>query len=145
MIRPTDPVGAAASFRRDAAHRADPGDAAGRAMIRGLTRRMPLLFAMLPSALVLLAAMGAHAGVRSLVAVAFLLICPGLPWVWTLGTPTSPVRIMLAVAASVAIDVLVSEAMILSRWWHPWLGFGLLTAIGGCGLLLGWRRQAWRP
>lgn len=113
--------------------------------MRTLTRRLPFLFVSLPLALMVLTLVGAHAGVRSLVAVAFLLVCPGVPWIWTLGPTISPVRVMLAVAGSVALDVLVSEAMILSRQWHPWLGFCLLTAIGASGLLIGFRRQAWRP
>ncbi len=108
-------------------------------------RRLPIIFALLPVALVLLSVADTHAGIRSLVAVAFLLVCPGLPWVWTLGVPVTPVRVMLAIAGSVAIDVVVSEAMILAHLWHPWVGFGLLTVIGTAGVLLGARRQAWQP
>jgi uncharacterized membrane protein len=106
-------------------------------------RRMPFIFAVPPVVLVLLTVADTHAGVRSIAALAFLLLCPGWPWMWAFSGPDPLVTLILAVAASITLDVLVSEAMILSHLWSPRAGFVLLSAIGGLGLALGHRRKVW--
>jgi hypothetical protein len=107
-------------------------------------RRMPVIFLGPIFAMMLLTIAGAHAGLRSIAAVAFLLLCPGLPWMWTLKGADFLVGLIMAMAGSVAIDVVVSEAMILAHLWSPLAGFVLLAAIGGIGLVLGFRKDAWR-
>ncbi len=109
-------------------------------------RVTPYLFVGLTFALAAMGAAGSETGVRTLAAFAFLLVCPGLPWVWVLVDVEERVAVVVAIALSVAIDVLLSEAMIYLRLWSPVWGFVILTAIGGLGLALGAKRGYWdRP
>ena len=106
-------------------------------------RVTPYLFFGLTFALAAMGAGGSETGVRTLAAFAFLLVCPGLPWVWVLGDVEERVAVVVAIALSVAIDVLLSEAMIYLRVWSPVWGFVILAAIGGLGLALGAKRGYW--
>ncbi len=109
-------------------------------------RLTPYLFVGLTFALAAMGAAGSASGVRTLVAFAFLLVCPGLPWVWVLGDVEEWVAVVASIALSVAIGVVLSEAMVYLRLWSPVWGFVILTAIGGFGLALGAKRDYWdRP
>jgi hypothetical protein len=106
-------------------------------------RLTPYLFVWLTLTLAGMSAAGWETGVRTLIAFAFLLVCPGLPWVWVLGDVDERVAVVVAIALSVAIDVVLSEAMVYLRLWSPIWAFVILTAIGGVGLALGKRRVFW--
>lgn len=109
-------------------------------------RVTPYLFVGLTFASAAMGAAGSQTGLRTVAAFAFLLVCPGLPWVWVLGDVEERVAVVVAITLSVAIDALLSEAMVYLRLWSPVWGFVILTAIGGLGLALGAKRGYWdRP
>ncbi|MGA8113759.1 MAG: hypothetical protein WCA46_08870 [Actinocatenispora sp.] len=74
--------------------------------------------------------------VRLVPTVAFLLTAPG--WAITAvatGTRVSSARCAVAVAASLAVDVLAAQAMLLLGW-HPLPAFAVLLAVTGVALVL---------
>lgn len=112
-------------------------------MISG-KRFVPPVIVALPVVVAGLHLAGWQAGVLTPLALLFLLICPGLPWVWALKDIDPTVAVVAAVALGIAVDVLVSEAMIYLHIWSPTLAFVALTAISCAGLFLGWREGYWR-
>lgn len=83
---------------------------------------------------------------RSIIAFWFLLVCPGLAFIPLLRLPSRAVEWTLAVALSLALGVLVSEALVLARAWTPEGGLSCLIALSlsGAGLQLvriGWEAR----
>lgn len=108
-----------------------------------IKRFVPAVVVVLAAAVAGLHLAGWQAGMLTPLALLFMLICPGLPWLWTLEDIDPTIAVVAAVALSLAIEVLVSEAMIYLHVWSPAWAFVALTAIGFLGLLLGWRKGFW--
>ena len=71
--------------------------------------------------------------VRAILSLAFFLVCPGMAFVQLLRIEDWIVELTLAVALSIALSTLVSEAMIYADAWSPvtaGLGFIGLTLLG---------------
>ena len=74
--------------------------------------------------------------VRIVVAFWFLLVCPGLAFILLLDIESPFVQITLAIALSIAIGVVVSEAMLLFDVWSPRLGLFILANVSQIGVIL---------
>ncbi len=59
----------------------------------------------------------------------FLLACPGLAIVPLFGVRRRTTELMLAVAASLVLDTLVAETMVLAKLWSPTAGLAILAAL----------------
>ena len=57
----------------------------------------------------------------------FFLICPGMAFVRLLGIKEHVTELTIAVALSIALDIIVSETMVLINMWSP--GRALLTLV----------------
>ena len=70
------------------------------------------------------------------VVIVFLLSCPGLAWarLLKLGDPADLATV--GIAMSVAMTVVVAQAMALARWWSPGIGYLVLAAITVAGITL---------
>lgn len=71
--------------------------------------------------------------VRAILSLAFFLICPGMAFVQLLRIEDWIAELTLALALSIALSTLVSEAMIYADAWSPvaaGLGFIGLTLLG---------------
>ena len=72
-------------------------------------------------------ASGMGAPVRPAIVLWFFLICPGMAFVRLLGIKEHLTELTIALALSIALDVIVSETMVLSNMWSP--GRALLTLV----------------
>jgi hypothetical protein len=68
------------------------------------------------------------APVRPAIVLWFFLICPGMAFARLLGIKEHLTELTIALALSIALDVIVSETMVLSNMWSP--GRALLTLVG---------------
>lgn len=71
--------------------------------------------------------------VRTILSLAFFLICPGLAFVQLLRIEDWIAELTLSIALSIALSTLVSEAMLYADAWSPvtaGLGFVGLTLLG---------------
>jgi nucleoside recognition membrane protein YjiH len=68
------------------------------------------------------------APVRPALVLWFFLICPGMAVVRLLGLKDHLTELTLAVALSIALDLIVAETMVLSNLWSP--GGALWTLVG---------------
>jgi hypothetical protein len=78
-------------------------------------------------------ATGAQNTFRTFIAFAYLLICPGMAFVQLLDLPNYLMEWVLAVAASISIDLILSEIMVLTHLWSPTAAFfavGLFCTAG---------------
>jgi hypothetical protein len=64
-------------------------------------------------------ASGMAAPVRPAIILWFFLICPGMAFVRLLGIKEHVTELTIAVALSIALDVIVSETMVLINVWSP--------------------------
>jgi hypothetical protein len=64
----------------------------------------------------------------------FLLVCPGMALVPLLGVNNRWTELTLGVAASLALDTLVAEAMVLAKLWSPPAGLAILSAVSLAGV-----------
>jgi uncharacterized membrane protein len=71
---------------------------------------------------------GFDAPLRSIVVLAFLLVCPGLALVRLLRIREPVTEVTLGVALSVALAVVVPGTMLYAGAWSPQLGLALLIA-----------------
>jgi uncharacterized membrane protein len=83
---------------------------------------------------------------RPVVALWFLVICPGKALVGVLRISEKLTELTLAVALSLVIDAVVSEALIYVGLWSPKSSLAVIVAITMSGLALQggqafWRRQ----
>jgi uncharacterized membrane protein len=103
-------------------------------------RPWPLV--MIASALTLSAAiaLGAHGLVRGVLALWFLLTCPGMAIVGLLEIEDRLAEVLLAVALSIAIGMLLGLAMVLGHLWSPDAAAGLLIVLTLVGAVVQVRR-----
>lgn len=65
--------------------------------------------------------------IQPLIALWFLLICPGMAFIRLLEVGEPYIELTLALALSIALDALVAETLVLARLWTP--GGALLVLI----------------
>jgi hypothetical protein len=88
-----------------------------------------------PRILAVLLAAGAALGIfvlppgptRAILVLPFFLAAPGSAWCSGAGL-SGPVCVAFAIAVSLALDILVATALLLSGSWSPITGFGVLVA-----------------
>jgi hypothetical protein len=81
-----------------------------------------------------LAAAGLHLPGRTLVALAFVLLVPGVALVELLRLPSQHVSWCLAIAVSLAVNLLVAQAQLTVHGWRPLAG-QMLVALSSLVLL----------
>ncbi len=89
-------------------------------------------------------AVGGSSAVRTLVVVAFLLLCPGMAVVRAIGVGDPWAQLSLGLGLSVAIDILVSGVVALLGAWSPTAIFLILVGVSLAGAALDLRRLAHR-
>lgn len=72
--------------------------------------------------------------VRYAAVVLFLLTCPGLAWARLLKLGDAGDLATVGIAMSVAMTVVVAQAMALAEWWSPGVGYLVLAAVTAAGL-----------
>jgi hypothetical protein len=88
---------------------------------------------------------GVGAPVRTLLALWFVLICPGASLVRVLGLRDRFVELVVVAPLSLTLVTLTSVALFYGGWWSPPAEFGLLLALCMAGLIwsqFGWRQDA---
>jgi hypothetical protein len=70
-----------------------------------------------------------HDKIRAFVVLPFLLVGPGLALMNLLGLGDLLALVVLAIAVSLALEVIVSLAMLYGGFWSPSLGMSILTGI----------------
>ena len=80
--------------------------------------------------------------VRAVIAFWFLLVCPGMAFVGLLNIKELWIRLMLAIALSIAMTAVVAEAMLFFNTWSPLLGVFILVYLSLGGVILQFV-QAW--
>lgn len=94
-------------------------------MIRLITWSTIIIVSSLGVALAMVGDIGAP--LRPLIAFWFLLVCPGMAFLGLLHLKEHLTELTLAVALSLTLDTLVTEAMALNHLWSPkWGLFGLI-------------------
>jgi hypothetical protein len=88
-------------------------------------------------------AAGIHSPVRSVAALWFLLVCPGLAIVRLLRLRDVWAVATLAVAVSIGCDTIVAEAMLYTHTWSPGAALVTLMSISGLALLAGRLPDLW--
>jgi hypothetical protein len=71
---------------------------------------------------------GVHYPGRAVLAVLFAIAVPGVPIVALLELPDRLVQLSLAIAVSLAANLLVASILLVGHWWHPLVGLWLLAA-----------------
>jgi hypothetical protein len=75
----------------------------------------------------------------------FFLLCPGMAFVRLLGIKDHLTELTLAVALSIALDLIVAETMVLSNLWSPRGALWTLVGVSICGAALQLTRLPARP
>ena len=78
---------------------------------------------------------GIWASLRPVVALPFLVVCPGMAWARLLRVETELNSVLLGVALSLAIDTIVSTALLYAHQPSVQVNLGALVAITVGGLL----------
>lgn len=73
---------------------------------------------------------------RAIITTWFLLICPGMAFVKLLRIEEQAIELVIALAVSIAMSTLVSEAMALANIWMPRIALVVLMGISGVGVML---------
>ena len=74
--------------------------------------------------------------VRTVIAFWFLLVCPGMAFILLLDIDSPLVQVTLAIALSMALGTIVSEAMMFVNVWSPRLGLFILANVSLIGVIL---------
>lgn len=90
--------------------------------------------------------MVSHLGlpIRPIITFWFLLVCPGMALIPLLHIEEHWIEFIAAIALSLALDALVSQAMLLARIWSPQWGLVALigVSLGGAVLQISQSRYA---
>jgi len=81
---------------------------------------------------------------RAAAAFWFLLVCPGMAFVRLLRLHDALVEVSLAIALSIAIDIIVSETLVVSNSWSPGWALAIIALVSLVGVALQ-LRQAGLP
>jgi hypothetical protein len=76
---------------------------------------------------------GIGSPVRPVVAFWFLLLCPGMAFMWLFDLEDWYTELALALALSLTLDVIVSETMVLARIWSPTWALAVLAVVSTAG------------
>jgi uncharacterized membrane protein len=74
--------------------------------------------------------------VRGFVVFAFLLVAPGLAFIRLFHIQDWMVELVLSIGLSVSIDTIVALILLYTQKWFPLIGFGIILAITGIGVIL---------
>lgn len=66
----------------------------------------------------------------------FLLVCPGMAFIPLFEVESPLIQATMAIALSIALCTIVSEAMLFFDVWSPWLGIMILASVIGTGAVL---------
>ena len=108
------------------------------------TIRWPLIILISAFGIALMMVGNIESPIRPLLAFWFLLVCPGMAFVRLLRVDRRLTEWTLAIALSIAIDVIVTEIMVLGKLWSPTAGLMVIISISivGIGLQLRGSRAA---
>jgi hypothetical protein len=109
----------------------------------GRDRWPPVLLLAIGVAVLALVVMRAPVAVRAAPVIAYVMTVPGLACVRLARLPDRLAEFALAIGLSLALGVVVAQAMIYLRVWSPTLGIAILIAIASiaaCVELVGIRR-----
>ncbi|GAA2344952.1 hypothetical protein GCM10010170_030840 [Dactylosporangium salmoneum] len=95
----------------------------------------PLLTLLAGAGVLALVLLSGPATVRAVAVLTYLAIVPGLACVRLIRLPDRLTRFILGVALSLALGVLVAQAMVELRRWSPTLGLCALVAIASLAAL----------
>lgn len=93
------------------------------------TRVWPITIALSALGLEFAILVGEPSPLRLLLTLWFLLVCPGIAWIRLLRLGDQWVTLTLGVALSIALDIIVSGAMMYAGLWNPEASLGLLIGI----------------
>jgi len=74
----------------------------------------------------------------------FLLLCPGMAFIWLLELEDWYTELALALALSLTLDAVVSETMVLARLWSATWALAVLAALSVAGAVSQMRGSAGR-
>ncbi len=77
-----------------------------------------------------------EASIRPVITFWFLLVCPGMAFVRLLHIEEYLTELTLAIALSIAINTIISEAMVLAKIWSPKGGLIVLILLSFTGVFL---------
>lgn len=92
-------------------------------------------------ALAVMLAVGGASDVRLVVCLAFFMFVPGWSVVGLTQERDPALTVAAALGLSLALDIIVAEAMLLTHFWRPVVGFGVLAAVSAALLALQLRRS----
>lgn len=97
---------------------------------RSRPRVWPPLVVLLSGAVVLaLALFDGPAAARGVAVLAYLAVVPGLAWVRLIRLPDRLTQVVVGVTLSLALGILVAQAMLVLGRWSPPLGLGVLVIV----------------
>jgi hypothetical protein len=73
---------------------------------------------------------------RALIALWFLLVCPGMAFVRLLRVNDGAFELSLAIALSLALDAIVAGVMLYAKIWSPETALGVLIGLSCLGAVL---------
>lgn len=73
---------------------------------------------------------------RAIAVLTYLAVIPGLAWVRLILLPDGLTQLIIGVALSLALGILVAQAMVQLRQWSPPLGLCALVTLASLGALL---------
>jgi hypothetical protein len=74
--------------------------------------------------------------VRTVIVLAFLLVCPGAAWVRLLPLGDTLAVLTVSVAVSIALDTTVAGILLYSHVWSPTAAFVILVGLSLAGALV---------
>lgn len=96
----------------------------------------PIVILLAGTAVLTLIVLDGPAIVRAAAVLTYLAVVPGLAWVRVIRPPDGLTQFVVGVALSLALGVLVAQAMIALRHWSPELGLVALVAIASLAAAL---------
>jgi uncharacterized membrane protein len=94
----------------------------------------PLVIAISSVSVVLLTVFNVDSPIRPAIAIWFMGFCPGMALVGVLKLKGALTNITFAIALSLALDMLVSEAIVYAKMWSPETGIILLACLSFIGI-----------
>ncbi|HET8681669.1 MAG TPA: hypothetical protein VFM54_07320 [Micromonosporaceae bacterium] len=98
--------------------------------------RLPLLLLLCGPAVLALVVLDAPAWARVAPVLAYLMVVPGLACVRLLGLADGGLSVVLGAGLSLALGILVAQAMIYLDLWSPTLGLSTLVAVASASGLV---------
>src|SRR5690606_17537454 len=96
----------------------------------------PIAILLAGTAVLTLIVLDGPAVVRAAAVVAYLAVVPGWAWARVIWPPDGLAQLVVGVALSLALGVLVAQAMVALGHWSPQLGLGALVAMASAAAAL---------